>query len=328
MDKNGQLNFSDDPFLLACNTAYQLIEEGSFSEALGQIDEWLDRDPDYPGLADIFRTARFWENRMKEMEHLDKGKLRADFLMNQWEEFIRYAREKGIEETPSYRAVMKFVFFSASEHYKIAFMNRQSTVDNFDLLLNLGICFVTLEEYKHAIDTLEYARSSYRSSAKLLSLLGESFFHDNEIPKSLVFFREAFFVDPADIDLGLLKAKPIKELVRICREKKPGADEREWIPIFGYLEDLFYVKRQINSQAVEAIKREIYTLEKNYQKMTPEKAQTTNIIPRLINKYLWMLDYFEHQNYDFTSITEIRNHLIKMDKDLFEDHFMKEKPRP
>ena len=57
--------------------------------------------------------------------------------------------------------------------------------------------------------------------------------------------------------------------------------------------------------------------------MNKDKIAETNIIPRLINKYLWMLDYFEQQNYDFESITDIRKRLIKLDKELFEDYFKK-----
>ena len=57
MDKDGQLIFYDDPFLIGINIAYQLIEEGKFGDALGKLDELLGRNPDYPVLADAYRTA-------------------------------------------------------------------------------------------------------------------------------------------------------------------------------------------------------------------------------------------------------------------------------
>ena len=39
------------------------------------------------------------------------------------------------------------------------------------------------------------------------------------------------------------------------------------------------------------------------------------------NKYIWMLDYFRFQNYNFESITEIKNRLIKLDGEIFELFF-------
>lgn len=323
MDQEGQLLFSDDPFLIGCNTAFQLIEEGKFAEALEKIDELMDRNPDFPGLAETYRTAKFWISRVKDIDGLEEGKMTADFLMKEWEEFTKYAAGKGMVDSAPYNSAMKNIFFRASEHYTIAFVKEQSTVDNFDLLINLGICFIRLEDYRRAIETLEYARSSLRSSAKLLSLLGEANYQINEIPKSLLYFKEAFFVSPSEIDLSLIRSKPVRDLAEISGKLKPHADAREWIPVFGHLQDIFYVKRHLNSQQVESIKREIYTMETALHQSGREKADETNIIPRLINKYLWMLDYFEFQNYDFNSITEIRSRLLKLDKDLFKDYFGK-----
>jgi tetratricopeptide (TPR) repeat protein len=321
MDKDGQLIFNDDPFLIGINTAYQLIEEGKFSDALGKLDELLGRNPDYPGLADAYRTAKFWKNRQRDIEALEKGKSTADFLMKQWDEFRRYASDRGMISSAAYASAMKFVFFQAAEQYKIAFVEEQSTVDNFDLLVNLGVCFITLGEYKHAAETLEYARISYRGSAKLLALLGEAYFHTGEVPKALYCFKEAFFINPSEIDLGLIRAKPVVELAALAMERKPGADPREWIPVFAYLRDVFYVKRQLNSQQVENTQRELYALEKNLSKKGMDGAAGTSLIPRLINKYLWMLDYFEYQHYDFSNISDIRARLVRMDRELFEEYF-------
>jgi tetratricopeptide (TPR) repeat protein len=321
MDQDGQLLFSDDPFLIGCNTAFQLIEEGKFAEALEKIDHLMSRNPDYPGLSETFRTARFWMSRIEDLEGIEEGKMTADFLMKEWEEFTRYAGEKGMLDSAPYNSAMKYIFFRASEHYTIAFVKEQSTVDNFDLLINLGICFVRLEDYRRAIETLEYARSSLRGSARLLALLGEAYYQINEIPKSLLHFKEAFFVNPSEIDLTLIRTKPVRDLIDITARLKPGRDVREWLPVFGYLQDIFYVKRRLNSQQVEAIKREIYTLETALQQGGRDRAEETNIIPRLINKYLWMLDYFEYQSYDFNSISEIRTRLLKLDRDLFKDYF-------
>jgi tetratricopeptide (TPR) repeat protein len=322
MDNNGQLSFSDDPLSSGINEVYQLIEEGSFKQAIMKLDDLMDINPDYPGVTEGYRSAKFWSNRAGEIENLTGGKQTADFLMREWEEFKVYAANNNMTDSTAYLSVMKYVFFNASEHYKIAFKEQESTTDNFDLLLNLSMCFIILKEYKASIETLEYARSSNRNSARLNSLLGEAYFNTNEISRSLLFFKEAFFINPSEIDLSPLRAKPIQDLAGIAKEKKPGAgDIREWMPVFGFTNDIFYSRRNINSEQIESIKREIYALEKNLHASSREKSAGSNIIPRLINKYIWMLDYFRFQNYDYESIMEIKNRLIQLDGEIFESYF-------
>ncbi|HNR87751.1 MAG TPA: hypothetical protein PKM65_05385 [Spirochaetota bacterium] len=328
MDRNGQLTFSDDPLLPRLNEAYRLIEDGSFHEAVAIFDELMDANPDYPGVPEGYRVARFWNNRAVEMTQEAEGKKKADYLMRQWKDFSKYAGEKQIADSAAARAAMKYIFQIASRQYRIAFQRGEGAADNFELLLNLGYCLVTLGDHKNVIDTLEYARSSYRASARLLAILGESYFHTGDVPKSLLYFREAFFLDPSEIDLSIVKAKPVTDLLQTVRTERPGcADPREWAPVYGYLQDVFYVRRQLGSHQIESIKKDIYTLETNFQTLSRDRIENSNITPRLINKYLWMLDYFEYQNYDFQSVTEIRQRLVAIDKRLFEEHFKREKKK-
>jgi tetratricopeptide (TPR) repeat protein len=191
-------------------------------------------------------------------------------------------------------------------------------------LLNLGDCFLRLEEYQSAVETLEYARSSYKSNARLLAILGEAYFHLGDMTRSLACFREAFFIDPSEIDLGILRAAPILDLVELIKKERSDFKSiNEWIPVYGYTHDVFYVKKNINVHQVETIEKDIYTLEVNYQKMSKSQIENSNIVPRLINKYLWLLDYYTLQNYNFDTITQIRERLIKIDPGLFKEYFEK-----
>lgn len=328
MDRNGQLTFSDDPLLTGSNEVYQLLGEGRFDEAIEKLNALMEGNPDYPGFEASYRAAKFWKNRNKEISSLNKGKQTADFLMTEWNEFRNYSRENSVIDTPAFNAVMRYIFFTSSEHYKIAFKEQESTADNFDLLLSLGTCFLILAEHKKAIETLEYARSSYKNHAKLLSMLGESYFYTEEISKSLLCFKEAFFINPSDIDLSILKSRPITDIINAVKRLKPGCmDIREWIPVLGYTEDVFYARRNLYADQVETIKGEIFSLEKSYQTADREKLERTNIIPRLINKYLWMLDYFRFQNYDLENIKEIKRRLIQLDQAVFEEYFKKSESR-
>lgn len=328
MDKNGQLTFSDDPLLTGSNEIYQLIESGEFSVAVKRLDELMDIDPDYPGLIEAYRTARFWLNRERELNNMEDGKITADFLMTQWKAFEEYAQSREMPSSSSYKAAMRYIFFKASEHYKISFKKQEVAAENFDLLLNLGDCFLRLEEYTNAVDTLEYARNSYKSNARLLAILGEAYYHLDDIPKSLLYFREAFFIDPSEIDIKLIRSKPIESVIEIIRQEGTQyKDLREWIPVYAFLSDIFYVKGKLNKGQVELIEKDIYSLEKSYQTLGKDEIEDTNVIPRLLNKYLWMLDYYEFQNYNFDNISQIRDRLIAIDPGHFKEYFSN-RPKP
>lgn len=326
MEKNGQLTFNDDPLLPGMEEAFNDLSTGDFKAAALKFSKLLDKNPEYPGLTEGFRTARFWENRQGEIQNTKEGRETADFFMQEWASFEKYCYDKNLFQSSAYKAVQNYVFFTASEHYKIAFRNEENPTDNFNLLLNLSECFIGLEEYNHAAETLEYCRSAYKSNTKLTTLLAEAYFHTGEIPKSLMLFREAFFINPQEIDFKYIKAEPILNLKQTAIENiSIDQDPVEWIPVFGYLTDTFYVKHQLSNQAVDTITKDIYNLEKSYQMMSDDRLQNTNIIPRLINKYLWMYDYFTFQKYDFEAVSDIRSRLIEINKDLFEPFFKNKK---
>ncbi len=322
MDKDGQLTFSDDPILNVINEVYQLIERGDFGSAVEKVDGLMDIDADYPGLIEAYRVAKFWQNRQKEIVNLEEGKETAEYLMEQWEIFSEYAEGKGMTASSSFKSAMRFVFFKAADHYQFAFKEQQDTSKNFQFLLNLGDCFLRLEEYGRAIETLEFAKSSYKSNARLMAILGEAYYHTGDVPKSILCFREAFFIDPAEIDLGVLKAKPVLDLIDIVRsERADPRDIVEWIPVYGFIHDIFYVKRNLNAHQVENIEKDIYNLEVTFQKMNTTQVESSNIVPRLLNKYIWLLDYYTLQNYNFDNITQIRERLLNIDRELFQDYF-------
>lgn len=328
MDNSGQLTFSDDPLLDGINSVNISIQEGRFNDAVERVSELLDVDPEYPGLIEAYRTAKFWNNRINELNALPEGRKTADFLMAQWNEFDEYAEEKGMRTSSAYRSAMMHIFYRAAEQYRFAFMKEENPSVNFDLLLNLGDCFLRLGEYQKTVETLEYASRSYNSNARLLAILGEATFHTGDIPKSLWYFREAFFLEPTEIDLDQIKAIPVSELVSAVKEEQKDApDIREWIPVYGFLKDIFYVRRNIQERQVENIKEDIYSLEVNFQQMNRDQISESSVVPRLITRYLWLYDYYEFQQYDFDKLSQIRDRLLNLDKDLFEGYFKKQRRR-
>ncbi len=324
MDNNGQMTFPDDPLMRESAEIYQLISEGKFGEAIQKSDQLMNLNPDYPGIIEAYRTAKFWANREKAIKKTSEGKKAADFLMEEWNSFEDYASYKEMKSSSAYRSAMKYIFFKAAEHYKLAFQHNEDTNNKFDLLINLGECFLRLKEYKFAIETLEYAMTSYQSNAKLLFILGESYYHLDDIPKCLLYMREAFQIDPSQIDLMLIEAKPIIDIIEVIRDSGRNVrDVREWIPVYGFLTDIFYVRRNLNKHQIESLKREVFNLENSFRRMNSDDIEATNILPRIINKYLWLYDYYEHQIINKENSDQIKNRLLQLEKNLFHEFFKK-----
>lgn len=326
MNNGDQLTFSDDKTVSSVNQGFSYLESGEFENALAVFDGIMNSKPDYPGVEAGYRTARYWINRKSTFTSLRNGKESADFFMTQWQEFDKYSREKNFSTGSAYKAVQKFIYYTASEHYKTAFLNQESPTDNFDLLINLAVCFLKLEDYSKTVETLEYARSSFKSDPKLLSILAVAYFKSGEIPKALHFFREAFFINPAAIDLELVLCQPLTDLIQTAKSAHQDEDEREWIPVYGFIQDVFYVKGKISQQTVDLIIKDISALEKSFQSMTREKLKTSNVKPRLINKYLWLYDYYHFQNYDLSILNQLAARLLEIDKSLFAPYFSHHKP--
>ena len=322
MDNNGQLTFSDDTLSHESSEIYQLISEGNFREAIKKIDSLMNINPEYPGIVEAYRTAKFWSNREKELKKTPEGKKTADFLMEEWAAFDDYAAYREIKSSSAYKAVMRFIFFRAAENYKLAFQKNEDTDSRFYLLVNLGECFLRLKEYKLAVETLEFAMNSYKSNARPLFILGESYYHLDDIPKCLLYMREAFMIDPSQVDLSLIEAKPIIDIIDVLKGSgRNFRDIREWIPIYGFTTDIFYVRRNLNKHQVESLKREVFNLEKSYSRLGIDEIDNTNVLPRMINKYLWLLDYYENQSMNRENMEQIRSRLITIDKDLFHEYF-------
>ena len=170
------------------------------------------------------------------------------------------------------------------------------------------------------METLEHARNSYSANAKMMFILGTSYYHLDDIPKSLLFFKEGFLIDPSALDLSLINVKPINDIINVIKKSgKTYRDIREWLPVYGFITDIFYVRRNISKHQIDMLKNELLSLEKNYVKLNSEEIESTNILPRMLNKYLWLFDYYIHQNINFENSGQIRERLLALDKELFEE---------
>jgi hypothetical protein len=103
---------------------------------------------------------------------------------------------------------------------------------------------------------------------------------------------------------------------RLVGEKNYKEEElREWIPVYGRLWGVFTVKRELKPIEFGRLKQSIFTLETEYRG-NPERG--TTLRPRLINRYFWLIDYYENKREDPDLIEEVLLKIKVTDSEIYE----------
>lgn len=286
MEDDRQLTFEDDPLFVKQDRVYRMLEEGMFEGAISLFESILKENPGYPGAHDGIKIAKFWlskQNRLKRYQNAyDKGKL----LLKEWKDFERYMSRNSIKHGRSTFSVQKYIFSGIIESFMKTYT--EGAVPDTGVLIQIGDCFKKLGNYEAAIDVYEYTRSFNSEDPSLLAKLGDCYFSIDETSKGKVLFREAFFIDPGQIDLDCIESPFIHMLNDKTREQvdDPGTSIY-WLPVVAEVNSAFNVKREPKKGESDQLREKITWLENEY--LTNRKKRAF-IEPRLLNHYFWLID--------------------------------------
>jgi len=286
MEDDRQLTFEDDPLFVKQNRVYRLLEEGMFEGAIALFDSILNENPNYPGAHDGIKIAKFWlskKNRLKRYQNAyDKGKL----LLKEWKDFERHLSKNNIKHRRSTVAVQKYIFSDIIESFTETYT--EGEVPDTGVLIQIGDCFKKLGNYEKAIDVYEYTRSFNSDDPSLLAKLGDCYFSIDETAKGKVLFREAFFIDPGQIDLDSIESPFIQMLYEKTFEQFDDPDTSiYWLPVIAEVNSAFNVKREPKRGEIEQLRERIEQLENEYKTNRKRRALTE---PRLLNHHFWLID--------------------------------------
>jgi hypothetical protein len=90
---------------------------------------------------------------------------------------------------------------------------------------------------------------------------------------------------------------------------------REWIPVYGRLWGVFSVKRELKPIEFGKLKQSIFTLETECR---GNPGQSATLKPRLINRYFWLIDYYESKREDPDLIEEVLLKIKVTDAEIYE----------
>ncbi len=286
MENDGQLTFDDDPLFVKQSKAHRLLEQGLFTEAIELFENIAKENPNYPGILDGIKASKFWVSRKNKLKKYNKSYDRGKLLLKEWKDFEKYMSKNSIKHGRATASIQKYIFNDIIESFSIAY--NEGVIPDTDILIQIGDCFKKLGNYEKAIDIYEYARTFNPEDPSLLAKLADCYFSIDETSKAKVLFREAFFIDPGQIELSYIESPFIHMLYKKTLELISNSELAIfWLPIIAELKNAFNVKREPKKGELEKLRKEIAQLEEDFK---TNKKRRKYIEPRLLNHYFWLID--------------------------------------
>jgi len=271
---------------------YQLLSEGKLDEVQQEALELMSTYPQDRDLEELLVTVRFWQHR-QEYFILQDDATGGEELFHEWEKYESFRREKGYHNLKIYQAIKYFVFSRLMD--MLIELYQLSPVPRRDILTMLGEVFVTLGMVDRAIETLEYALSlgSGEDDVPLYVLLGNAYAEAGQEDMASVMYNDALYLNPPMVEIDKITYAPLQKLADLIHSH--GVKKElvgEWLPVYAFVHGTLKHKRELSTRAHQELRQRVSMLE---QTIKYDKRALEVLVPRLINSYLWMLDYYLYQ---------------------------------
>jgi tetratricopeptide (TPR) repeat protein len=297
--------------------AYDNLKASDVTSALLMLDEALGLDYDNSEVVYGLKCLNWWSERIKRLDDFHDPYDKGGFILSQWKSFYGFLDRIGEGYDACLYAVQRFVFSTALKSFEDVLGDGVNQHDP-GLLLQVGRCYKGVGNYEEALKYLEQAARFKREDGETLSELADVNALLEETRVAKVLFREAFFTDPQGIDIRSMESELIIRLRdTVIQLGKTGQELLEWIPIYGCLYGVFSVKRELKPVEVGRLKQSIFTLE-NEVRSRPDNLSL--LVPRLINRYFWLIDQYENTREDPGLIEETMLKIKIIDPAIYEQY--------
>jgi len=242
---------------------------------------------------------------------------RGEYVVAQWKAFAAFAAKLDGDFERAYYAFKRYAFALALSHYR-ALPAEEKESHESELALRVGRCLKGAGDYDAALRQLEAAARERKEDAEILAELADAYALGGEARSSKALFREAFYLGPQRIDLELLESEMIRRLAaRVAELGYRGQELLEWLPVYGALFGVFTVKRELKAVEVGRLRQSIYQLENEVKEGGEDRALT---VPRLINRYFWLIDHLIAAKEDRARIDETLLKVRLLDQSVFKQY--------
>lgn len=294
--------------------AYDKLKASDAIAACALMEQALDLDFENEEIKHALKCVHWWLEHTRRIDEIDnpfeKGSLYIS-LLKQYHVFL--GQFYKIYDQCQY--AVRFFVYSKALFFFEGLLGSHSNRGDHGLLLLAGRCYKGLGNYDEALKYLEQAVRIKRDDAQILSEVADinALLAQTKAAKAL--FREAFFLDPSKIDVHSLESGLIQKLRdEVSALGYKGEELSEWIPVYGYLWQVFSVKRELKQMEAGRLKQSIFALEAEYD-ANPSRRRILK--PRLLNHYFWLIDHYENSREDSSLIEETLLKIKVTDPDIY-----------
>ena len=295
--------------------ALGLLKQGNPLEAQKIISSLFEHDLESRELMYTNKCGIFWIDSINRLKSIEDPFERSANILLEWKNFQSYISRESTPYEPALFAVQQGFFKNALEEYK-KMLDEKDPLQKAEIYKNTGICYKKLGDFENARAFLTEANKIYPNLSSVLAELADCYSLCGEDKFGKVLFREAFFADPGNIDLDFLDSELIKCLIKKTESKGyTGKPLHYWIPVYGVLGGVFNIKRELTSQEVARLKKDIYAME---NEIKDPSCNSEILIPRMLNCYFWLMDHYDLANENQAKINEVLLRIKLLDSAVYE----------
>ena len=288
--------------------AKELLKQGNPETARKVLEDSLSRDLQNLEIIFTLKCATYWSQRLPRILELPTAFERSESLVSQWKQFTDFLGDSPCFEQSVY-AVKFGIFNFALENYQQLF-NENNKAQKAEVFRKTGLCYKKLGDFETSLRFLKDANTLLPEHAPILAEMADCYALCGEEKIAKVLFREAFYIDAQKIQIDFLESELITRLVSRVEEKEYEEEVlKEWIPVYGVLYGVLSIKRELRAFEVGKLKQAIFSLENELKESGSNPAI---LIPRLINHYFWLVDYYINSNDDERARSGINEILLKI----------------
>jgi len=295
--------------------ALTFLREGDLEQAHTALKRQLEQDLENPQVMYTLKGVNFWLDRLRSIQTEADDFLRGEYIISQWKPFLDYIKKAGDFNEPIVYALKCSAFTIALRFYR-SLLGETETVHTAEIYRKTGLCYKALGDYETAIGCLQYAADIDANSSAILAELADAYAFSGEMRLAKVFFREAFFKNASEIEMCFLESEIIHVLVtKVADIGYTGEELLEWLPVYGTLDGVLNVRRELKALELGRLKQSIYTLENELREKDVKNKKL--LIPRLINYYFWLIDHYMNGNVERSKIDEILLRIKLLDEKIY-----------
>ena len=295
--------------------ALGFLQQGNPLEAQKIISSLFEHDLESTELMYTNKCCIFWIDSIKRLKSMNDSFERSESILLEWKNFQDYISRESAPYEPAMFAVQQGFFKNALEEYK-KMLDEKDPQQKAEIYKKAGICYKKLGDFENARAFLTEANDIYPNLSSVLAELADCYSLCGEDKFGKVLYREAFFADPDSIDLDFLDSELIKCLIEKTKSKGySGKQLLYWIPVYGVLGGVFNIKRELTSQEVARLKKDIYAME---NEIKDPSCNSEILIPRMLNCYFWLMDHYDLANENQAKINEVLLRIKLLDTSVYE----------